>query len=46
MRADFVSGHNQMLQIFALLQIMIAPAKSDFYDRRETEVLRWVARKP
>jgi hypothetical protein len=49
MRADFVSGHNQMLQIFALLQIIhyeIAPATSDFYDRRETEVLRWVARKP
>jgi len=24
----------------------IAPAKSDFYDRRETEVLRWWQEKP
>ena len=46
--ADFVSGHNEMLHIFDPLQIIhyeIVRAKSDFYDRRETEVLRLVARK-
>jgi protein-L-isoaspartate O-methyltransferase len=47
--ADFVSGHNEMLHMFDPLQIIhyeIIRAKSDFYDRRETEVLRLVARKP
>jgi SAM-dependent methyltransferase len=47
--ADFVSGRNQMLHMFDPLQIMhyeIIRAKSDFYDRRETDVLRLVARKP
>ncbi len=46
MRADFVSSHDQMLHIFDLLEIIhdeIAPAKSDFYDRREMEVLRLAA---
>ena len=47
--ADFVSGRNQMLHTFDPLQIIhyeIVRDKSDFYDRRETEVLRLVARKP
>jgi SAM-dependent methyltransferase len=47
--ADFVSGHNDMLHMFDPLQIThyeIVRAKSDFYDRRETDVLRLVARKP
>jgi SAM-dependent methyltransferase len=47
--ADFVSGRNQMLHMFDPLQIVryeIVRAKSDFYDRRETDVLRLVARKP
>lgn len=47
--ADFVSGHNGMLHVFDPLQIThyeIVRAKSDFYDRRETDVLRLVARKP
>jgi Methyltransferase domain len=47
--ADFVGGRNQMLHMFDLLQIVryeIVRAKSDFYDRRETDVLRLVARKP
>ena len=46
--ADFV-GKNAMLKTFDALQILryeITSAKSDFYDRRETEVLRMVARKP
>jgi SAM-dependent methyltransferase len=47
--ADFVSGHNEILHMFDPLQIVryeIVRAKSDFYDRRETDVLRLVARKP
>ena len=47
--ADFVGGRNEMLHMFDLLQIVryeIVRAKSDFYDRRETDVLRLVARKP
>jgi protein-L-isoaspartate O-methyltransferase len=47
--ADFVSGRNEMLHIFDPLQIIryeIVRAKSDFYDRRDTDVLRLVARKP
>jgi hypothetical protein len=47
--ADFVSGRNQMLHMFDPLQIVryeIVRAKSDFYDRRETDVLPLVARKP
>ena len=46
--ADFV-GSNGMLHMFDALQIVhyeIVRAKSDFYDRRETEVIRLVARKP
>jgi protein-L-isoaspartate O-methyltransferase len=46
--ADFV-GRNEMLHMFDALQIVryeIVRAKADFYDRRETEVLRLVARKP
>lgn len=46
--ADFV-GRNGMLKMFDALQIIryeIVRAKSDFYDRRETDVLRMVARKP
>jgi SAM-dependent methyltransferase len=46
--ADFV-GRNDMLHLFDALQIVryeIVRAKSDFYDRRETDVLRLVARKP
>jgi protein-L-isoaspartate O-methyltransferase len=46
---DFVSGRNQMLHLFDSLQIIhydIVRAKSDFYDRRETDVLRLVAKKP
>jgi SAM-dependent methyltransferase len=46
---DFVSGRNEILHMFDPLQIVryeIIRAKSDFYDRRETEVLRLVARKP
>ena len=44
---DFV-GRNGMLKLFDALQIVryeIVRAKSDFYDRRETDVLRIVARK-
>lgn len=47
--ADFVGGRNEMLHMFDALQIVhyeIVRAKADFYDRRETEVLRLVARKP
>jgi protein-L-isoaspartate O-methyltransferase len=47
--ADFVSGRNEMLHIFDPLKIVhyeIVRAKSDFYDRRETDVLRLVAQKP
>jgi Methyltransferase domain len=47
--ADFVSGRNEMLHMFDPLQIVryeIVRAKSDFYDRRETDVLRLVAKKP
>jgi SAM-dependent methyltransferase len=47
--ADFVSGRNEILHLFDPLQIVryeIIRAKSDFYDRRETDVLRLVARKP
>jgi len=47
--ADFVSGHNEILHMFDPLHIVryeIVRAKSDFYDRRETDVLRLVARKP
>ena len=46
--ADFV-GRNEMLHIFDGLQIVryeIVRAKSDFYERRQTDVLRLVARKP
>ncbi len=46
--ADFV-GRNEMLHNFDGLQIVryeIVRAKSDFYERRETDVLRLVARKP
>ncbi len=46
--ADFV-GCNEMLHMFDALEIVryeIVRAKSDFYDRRETDVLRLVARKP
>ncbi len=46
---DFVGGRNEMLHMFDALQIVkyeIVRAKSDFYDRRETDVLRLVARKP
>jgi hypothetical protein len=46
--ADFV-GRNEMLRRFDALQIVryeIVRAKSDFYDRRDTDVLRMVARKP
>jgi SAM-dependent methyltransferase len=46
--AEFVYGRNEMLHIFDPLQIMhyeIVRAKSDFYDRRETDVLRLVAMK-
>jgi SAM-dependent methyltransferase len=47
--ADFVNGRNDMLRMFDPLQIThyeIVRAKSDFYDRRETDVLRLVAKKP
>ena len=46
--ADF-AGRNGMLHRFDPLQIMhyeIVRAKSDFYDRRETDVIRLVAQKP
>jgi len=46
---DFVSSRNEMLNMFDTLQIVhyeIVRAKSDFYDRRETDVLRLVAKKP
>jgi SAM-dependent methyltransferase len=46
--ADFV-GRNGMLQKFDALRIMryeIVRATADFYNRRETEVLRMVAKKP
>lgn len=46
--ADFV-GRNEMLKMFDALRVEryeIVVAKSDFYDRRETEVVRMVARKP
>lgn len=42
-------GRNEMLKKFDALQITqyeIVKAKSDFYDRRETDVLRLVAKKP
>ncbi len=47
--ADFVSGRNEILHMFDPLRIVryeIIRAKSDFYDRRGTDVLRLVARKP
>jgi len=47
--ADFVSSRNEMLHKFDPLQIVhyeIVRAKSDFYDRRETDVIRMIARKP
>jgi SAM-dependent methyltransferase len=47
--ADFVTGRNEMLHKFDPLQIVhyeIVRAKSDFYDRRETDVIRLVAKKP
>jgi len=46
--ADFV-GRNEMLKMFDALRIVryeIVRAKADFYDRRETDVLRLVAIKP
>jgi len=46
--ADFV-GRNGMLRMFDALQIEfyeMVRAKSDFYDRRDTDVLRMVAKKP
>jgi len=46
--ADYV-GRNGMLKMFDPLQIVfyeIVRAKSDFYDRRDTDVLRLVAKKP
>jgi len=46
--ADWV-GRNEMLKLFDTLQIVryeIVPAKSDFFNRREMDVLRLVARKP
>jgi protein-L-isoaspartate O-methyltransferase len=46
--ADYV-GRNGMLRMFDALQIVryeIELGKSDFYDRRETDVLHMVARKP
>jgi SAM-dependent methyltransferase len=46
--ADYV-GRNGMLKMFDPLQIVfyeIVRAKSDFYDRRDTEVVRLVAKKP
>jgi protein-L-isoaspartate O-methyltransferase len=46
--ADFV-GRNEMLKKFDPLRIVryeIVRAQSDFYDRRETDVLRLVAEKP
>jgi len=45
--ADFV-GRNEMLKLFDALRIVryeIVRAKADFYDRRETDVLRLIARK-
>jgi 2-polyprenyl-3-methyl-5-hydroxy-6-metoxy-1,4-benzoquinol methylase len=42
-------GRNEMLKLFDALQIVryeIVVAPSDFFDRREMEVLRLVARKP
>jgi len=46
--ADFV-GRNEILHMFDALQIVryeIVQAKADFYDRRETDVVRLVAKKP
>jgi SAM-dependent methyltransferase len=46
--ADF-AGRNEMLKMFDALRIVryeIVRAKADFYDRRETDVLRLVAIKP
>jgi len=46
--ADWV-GRNGMLKLFDALQIVryeIVTAQSDFFNRREMEVLRLVARKP
>jgi SAM-dependent methyltransferase len=46
--ADFV-GRNGMLKLFDPLEITfyeVLREKSDFYDRRETDVLRLVAKKP
>ena len=48
MRSDFVR-RNEMLHIFDPLEIRhyeIVRAKSDFYDRRDTDVLRLLAIKP
>jgi hypothetical protein len=46
--ADWV-GRNGMLKLFDPLQVVryeIVSAKSDFFDRREMDVVRLVARKP
>jgi SAM-dependent methyltransferase len=46
--ADFV-GRNEMLKLFDPLRIVryeIVRASSDFYDRREVDVLRLIAEKP
>jgi SAM-dependent methyltransferase len=46
--ADYV-GRNGMLKMFDPLQIVsyeVVTAKSDFYDRRDTDVIRLVAKKP
>jgi SAM-dependent methyltransferase len=47
--ADFVSSRNEILHMFDPLQIVhyeMVRAKSDFYDRQETDVIRLIARKP
>jgi hypothetical protein len=44
-----LDGRNAMLHLFDPLEIVryeIVRDKSDFYDRRETDVIRLVARKP
>jgi SAM-dependent methyltransferase len=46
--ADWV-GRNEILKLFDALQVIryeVVVASSDFFDRREMEVLRLVARKP
>jgi hypothetical protein len=45
----FLNGRNAMLHLFDPLEIVhyeIVRDKADFYDRRETDVIRLVARKP